>query len=69
VDEIDNLIEDSLKAKDIDGTWNYEDYKKYTIKKSINTADIMQLMDKAVVKEKDLLASRLKSDLKLRIID
>ena len=69
-DEIDNLIEDSLKAKDLDGaTWNFNDYKKYTIKKSILTEDIMSLMSKAVDKEKDLLTNRLKTDLRLRIID
>lgn len=69
-DEIDALLESSLKTKDLNNsTWNFEDYKKYTIKKSAPVPEIMSLMTKAIEKEQDLLSSRIKQDLRLKIID
>lgn len=51
-DEIDALLESSLKTKDLNNsTWNFEDYKKYTIKKSAPVPEIMSLMTKAIEKE------------------
>lgn len=50
-DEIDTLIEDSLRAKDIGGTWNFNEYKKYTLNKAIPSAQIISLMSRAIDKE------------------